>query len=254
MENAHREYIKEKENMDKAVLFIHGILGSPDQFRDLVKITEKRYSVFNLLLPGHGATGRDFAKSSMKIWQEYVDEKLKYIVDNYSKVVIVGHSMGCLLAVWSICSNVEKKEKIKGIFLLAPPFCIRPKLQSAVSSIKIAFGKYDKGDERLTAMKEAYSVGKTKIFEYFLWLPRYGELLAKAGKVRKITGKLELPALAVFSEKDELVGIKGEKYINGNQNFDKLILKKSGHSYYTENEKRIITEKYIKFVEMAFEK
>lgn len=48
------------KNTDTIVIFIHGIVEGPAQFKDLMKLTiQHGYSAVSLLLPGHGGTGKD---------------------------------------------------------------------------------------------------------------------------------------------------------------------------------------------------
>ena len=55
-----------------AVLLIHGICGTPNHFVGGIPLMEwipSDWSIYNLLLPGHGGTVEDFAKSSLKQWR-----------------------------------------------------------------------------------------------------------------------------------------------------------------------------------------
>ena len=54
-----------------AVLFVHGILGSPAQFAPPSCRSCRRIGRFcNLLLQGHGGGARDFSAASMAVWRE----------------------------------------------------------------------------------------------------------------------------------------------------------------------------------------
>ena len=53
-----------------AVLFVHGILGSPAQFAPFLLLVPQDWSFCNLLLQGHGGGARDFAAASMAVWRE----------------------------------------------------------------------------------------------------------------------------------------------------------------------------------------
>lgn len=71
-ETDHKEYIRRVPGADAAVVFIHGILGSPDHFDRFVTLAPEGWSVFNLLLDGHGRMAEDFARSSMRKWEAQV--------------------------------------------------------------------------------------------------------------------------------------------------------------------------------------
>ena len=74
----HDEYVNIKEN-DTAVLFIHGIIGTPRQFDFLIKEVPENYSVYNMLLSGHGKGVKDFSKTNMKNWEKEVKEALAFL-------------------------------------------------------------------------------------------------------------------------------------------------------------------------------
>lgn len=50
-----------------AVLFVHGILGSPAQFAPFLPLVPQDWSFCNLLLQGHGGGARDFSAASMAV-------------------------------------------------------------------------------------------------------------------------------------------------------------------------------------------
>ena len=62
----HREFRRICPDADTAVLFIHGINGTPNHFHDLVKLVPAECSVVNVRLKGHGGSVRDFANTSME--------------------------------------------------------------------------------------------------------------------------------------------------------------------------------------------
>ena len=69
----HKEFIRINDNSNTAILFIHGIVGTPNHFNDFVSLVPESFSAFNLLLDGHGKGVKDFSKTSMKKWETQVD-------------------------------------------------------------------------------------------------------------------------------------------------------------------------------------
>ena len=65
----HKEYKRIVPEAETAVLFIHGIAGTPNHFKDFLPLVPKEFSVYNLLLDGHGGKTEDFSKTSMKKWE-----------------------------------------------------------------------------------------------------------------------------------------------------------------------------------------
>ena len=88
----HREYIRIQTESDTAVLLIHGILGTPNHFADLIPLIPERWSVCNLLLDGHGGTVADFAATSMKKWKAQVEPQFCEIARKHERIIFVTHS------------------------------------------------------------------------------------------------------------------------------------------------------------------
>ena len=62
----HREILLPRRDAEAAVLFIHGFLGSPLQFEDLCQaVYQKGYAAYALLLPGHGGSSTQFARTRL---------------------------------------------------------------------------------------------------------------------------------------------------------------------------------------------
>ena len=61
----HQQIKRIVDGSNTAILFIHGIIGTPDQFNDLIPFVRKDISIYNILLDGHGKGVRDFASTSM---------------------------------------------------------------------------------------------------------------------------------------------------------------------------------------------
>ena len=95
----HSEYIRVSEDNKTAILMIHGIAGTPDHFRDLVPLIPEGWSVYNILLEGHGKEVRDFGAASMKKWKAQVAARLEEIREKHDRIIIVTHSMGGLFAI-----------------------------------------------------------------------------------------------------------------------------------------------------------
>lgn len=105
-----------------AALFVHGIVGTPAHFQDLVPMIPADWSVYNILLDGHGKQVEDFARTSMVKWKAQVSAQLDEILRTHAQVLIVAHSMGTLFA---IDEAMKRPDKVKGLLLLAVPLAPR---------------------------------------------------------------------------------------------------------------------------------
>lgn len=101
---------------DKAILLIHGFIGSPSDFGRLPKLLyEKGYTVSVPLLPGHGTDPRHFSKTTPEELETFVLQEYRKMKQRYKEVVLLGFSMGGAL---SILTAV--KERVDHLILLAP--------------------------------------------------------------------------------------------------------------------------------------
>ena len=71
----HNEFLRDTDS-DFAILMIHGIVGSPAHFKNLIDVIPEDMTLRNILLDGHGKGVSDFGKSSMKKWKEQVSSEV----------------------------------------------------------------------------------------------------------------------------------------------------------------------------------
>lgn len=226
----HKEYIRDDLKNETVILFIHGILGTPNHFRDFVKMVPAQYSVHNILLDGHGGTVREFSKSSASLWENRVLEKIKYLSKRYDNIIIVAHSLGTLLA---IDAGIHFPDKVKQLFLIAVPLKIAVKPSVVSTSLKVAFNWVRPADDIAMAAKTAYSIEPTKrLYEYLGWAPRFYELFREAKRARSIASLLTVPTVVFQSQKDELVSMKSCRYLCGNSQISIRVMPNSRHYYY----------------------
>lgn len=70
-----------KTGADTAVLLIHGIVGTPYHFRDLLPVVPETWSVYHLLMDGHGGSVEKFARTSMEKRKAQVNRRVKEILE-----------------------------------------------------------------------------------------------------------------------------------------------------------------------------
>ena len=109
--------------MKTGILFVHGIQGSPAQFRFLTERLPGDIRIRTLLLPGHGADVKAFRRSGQEQWLAAVWQAAEELRKQCDRLIFVGHSMGCLLG---LESERERPGTFAGMVLLCCPFHIRP--------------------------------------------------------------------------------------------------------------------------------
>ena len=225
----HKEYKRIVPEAETAVLFIHGIVGTPNHFNDFLPLVPKEFSVYNILLDGHGGKTEDFSKTSMKKWENQVDFTVSDILKTHEKIIIVAHSLGTFLAI----EQAVKEKRIEKLFLLAVPIKLFVKPVALFSAFKIYLGNVPESNEKLVAMKNCCGIELSKnLLKYLGWIPRFLELFGKIGETRKIIGNLKTDCMIFQSFDDELVSKKSIKYLEEKTSASINILEKSGHYYY----------------------
>lgn len=229
----HKEYIRILPEADTAVLFMHGIAGTPDHFRTLLplqNLVPDDWSCCNILIEGHGKQVRDFSNSSMNQWKAQVMGLFEHLCATHSRVVIVGHSMGTLFAVQMALLHPEK---VSFLFLIAVPMRVGVKAFGVRNLIRYAFGTLDMQDPVQEATSRVCSIPPTKrVWQYVGWIPRMLELIAEMHKTEKLLRDLRVPAIAYQSQRDELVAGRSRKLLEASGRVEVHELLRSTHFYY----------------------
>lgn len=241
----HKETVRILPNAKTAVLFIHGICGTPNHFRYLLPLEElvpDDWSVYNMVLDGHCKGVKDFAQSSMEQWQTHAQRVFSQLCDTHERVVLVGHSMGTL---FSIRMAQERPEKVPLMFLIAVPLRFWPRLFGIRNILRLAFERLDKSDPLQAAMEVVCGIQTTKkIWKYIPWLPRMVELLREMSRTAKVLSQITVPAIAYQSEKDELVANKSRKLLEKCGRVEVHNLLKSTHFYYHPQDVEVVRQAF----------
>lgn len=245
----HEEYIRLHLGADTAVLMIHGICGTPDHFREMIALEEmvpQSWSLYNLLLDGHGGSVSDFARTSGKKWQNQIEAAYEKLASEHENICIVGHSMGTLFALQLAAAHPEK---VKKLFLLAVPMRPRLKLSMIADLLMMVFGKLDDEQPQRAALARAAGIQTTwKIWEYIPWIPRFLDLFSIVSETEGIISDVRADCRCYQSQKDELVFRSSEKVLAKNEDFQIYRLKDSSHFYYAPEDRKLILSDFEKWI------
>lgn len=243
----HREFLRIVPNADTAVLFVHGIVGTPRHFDELIALLPETVSVHNLLLAGHGGTARDFGRASMNLWEVQVEQAVASLAGSHGKICIVAHSMGGLLAI----EAAMKHEEVCKLFLLAVPLRIRLRAAMVRNSWKVFRGNIRSDDHAALAAQRCCGVAQTRNpLPYLGWIPRFLELFAKIRAVRKLLPRLTVPCCAVQSMEDELVSYRAAEELGRNPCVTVVELMQSGHYYYPDDDLALLQKAFCEFMKL----
>ncbi|MGI6072401.1 MAG: alpha/beta fold hydrolase [Lachnospiraceae bacterium] len=240
----NKMYWKQSGKDKAAILFIHGILGTPNHFKPFLPLIPQDWSVCNLLLKGHGGSVKDFSRASMHEWKQQVSDSLDKLLEENNRVIIVAHSMGTLLA---IQEAIEKP--IDELFLLNVPLKVHVAFRLLGTSWRVFRGSAKSGDKWSVAAQNAYSIEKDNhIFNYFGWIPRFAELFSEIRKTRKIIRKLKTPSHVYLSLYDETISSKCRELFQNNSCVRVQMLNTSGHFYYSPEDQNLLNEEFNKMI------
>ena len=241
----HKEYRRIVEHSDLAILFIHGIVGTPNHFRFLMPLVPEDISVVNVLLDGHGKGVKDFSGTSMKKWEQQITDVVNELAQAHGQIWIVAHSLGCLLAIEQAVNN----PKITKLLLLAAPLKVSLRPRMFVNTLSVYLDRIDPNNEERVAAKASYSIaGDKNLLHYIGWIPRYLELLAKIRKTRRIIDFVKIPCVAIQSFRDEMVSNRSRAILEKNPAISIVELENSGHYYYPKQDISRIKQIFVEFI------
>src|SRR5260221_6572563 len=80
-------------------ILLHGFNGEPVDMCEIEHhLSAHGFAITNMLLPGHGTSGRDFAVTRWEHWLDAVRSEARRSLARGEHVVLIGHSMGGALS------------------------------------------------------------------------------------------------------------------------------------------------------------
>lgn len=221
------------------VMFIHGFMGSPGQFSGLTEVVHREgYAAACLLLPGHNCSARAFASGTAETWQRHVDAEISRYSRDYSDIILVGHSMGGLLA---LNAAVRFSDHVRGAFIIASPFKLAVfSVKASLSRIRFVLSR--KSDPKKAVSLAGISVKITPGLILHIVKP-FRELKKLMKTTKNILPDVRVPVTAVYSRSDELSSFASLGILRsglGDTLFGQVVLSKASHAYFPENERVMI--------------
>jgi carboxylesterase len=106
------------EQAATGAVVVHGITGNPNSTRPLgQRLAAEGFSVEVPLLPGHGTSHRDMARTRYADWVEAIEHVVEHLRHGCDHVVLVGHSMG-----GTICLDIASRHRddVDGVAVINP--------------------------------------------------------------------------------------------------------------------------------------
>lgn len=230
------------------VVFIHGFMGSPRHFYELMgQIGDNGYSVLTVLLPGHGGTREEFSRCRASHWRSHIARILEQCTERYDKVFLIGHSMGGLLSLEAAAAPGS------GITAVIPIFApMRIRLSGSMSFFSRAkIMRREPGDALRKSYEECRSI-PTRPFQSVSYIRRpLGQLFKVMHESRAMLPLVTAPVLVIHSEHDETVDIKSSDIILSGLTgckAEKLLVHSSWHAWLSEDDRSDMLVAILEFL------
>ncbi len=188
--------------MTTGVLLLHGFAGMRKEIMPLCEHLEKCGFIVSIpVLSGHESTQKEFANSKYTDWIKSADEAAKELKKCCDRIMIIGFSMGGMIAV-NLCQDIEVE---KLVFINTPVYywhMIRM-IKNLTNDFRLYFKKY-------------FIAGTNKPLKALL---EFQKLLIKT---KPLFSDIKCPALIIQTLDDDTVHPKSADFI-----YKKLNCKKS---------------------------
>jgi len=188
-------------------LLVHGFTGSPSELRPLADYLQARgYGGSAVLLPGHGTTPQDMAKTSWQDWYRVVEEEYLRLCRQGKWVLPIGFSMGGIL-----CLHLAaQQQNIPGVVTLSSPIFIGNR-KAYLAPVLRFFYRYRRKPVAAEVQAQKLAEG---YFSYSITpISSLASLLQIIRLVKKELAGLQLPTLIMQSWADRTVNPKSAEYI-----------------------------------------
>ena len=222
----------------KAVLFIHGLSARDEDNRYFID-KMKRYKnidIYSFILPGH--EDDRVTRCTRQDWLDKSEDELKEILKKYSKVTIVAHSMGTIIAV-NLASRYQEVDKL---VLIAPAFQFGSFKQNKEDFRNIIKGNIDKeiGTGFEGSLRKFIEIPKSVMLEYY----------KMSIENRDNISKIKCPTLIMQGSIDSVIPLESSEYVYNNLECPKdiIMIKDVRHQVFKSNKKLIITQYIYNFI------
>lgn len=202
-------------------LLIHGFTGSPEEIQPLhYELEQKGFQVMAPILKGHCGERRDLKQACWQDWVESAESGLQELFEQNQKVIIVGFSMGGLIA-----AHLASRYPVDRLVLLSPAM-YAPNYQQILQDIRESIrNKEGILTERMMDYIQKFMNTPIKTIRQF-------RLLVK--NLSKDLPNVNVPTLIIHGNRDDVVHPRSAKHIYDSISSDEKRL------YYLPRSKHII--------------
>jgi len=245
----------------KAVLLFHGMTGSPFELKKYAKHLHKEgFDVYGYCLPGHGDNSQSIYSVSYKDWMKFSFEKYNALRKKYEDFFLGGLCLGAVIAL-NIAQNDNEVTGVIGLSttLFLDGWTIPWYNFLFPVGLHTILRYYYTFPERepygikneATRRKIANLMKKNTVAMDHYPMSCIYELLKLSKLTRKHMKKVVAPILLIHSKEDDLTSIKSAEFVYKNvssKEKEMIALKDSYHLILYDNEKDVVYEKSVNFL------
>lgn len=224
-----------------ALVLIHGYMGSSKQFDEIKKeLSDFEGDIHCLVLPGHEKDASEFIKAGCEQWQQYAEEFIENQRGKYERLVLVGHSMGGLIAVRAA---IKSPEKISGIVAIGFPIKVTVRGTWIKNGILASGPCRENESELVTAARSMSGVRMARTGDYVRTLPRSAQFMRVAKLARGELSRLKVPLTVINFKNDEIVSLGTKPFIERSLPSAKILMLEGSHHFlFTDGEVAIMAD------------
>lgn len=242
-----------------AYLMIHGFASSPAVFQCTAADLASRGATCRALrLPGFGEPPARMADVTCEDWRAAVDRDVADLRAQGKEIWLVGHSMGCALAI-DYCLR-HPAEPIAGVVLIAPLLEVSQRRSPFVPPRRwFDLGRRIWSPEVLVETSfpvdlQAPIPGLEEQRDLYMPMRTYEEMFKMVDAVRERAAEMDVPMLMVVAPADLVVdSAAAERYFDGWGSEEKqlVVFERSGHVIPLDQERHRLVEVMDRFARAA---
>ncbi len=210
------------------VLLLHGFTSAPASIQDILPKFEEMNIPYEMpILRGHNATPEALIGVKAQDWYDDALKALGTLCERVDRVVVIGFSMGGLVAL-NLCALAHPyHDKICACITWAAALGFVNKL-AGFSKVIAFFSKYWKGQE---SFRDDECRKKNQNYKYFP-TRAFVELYDYAAKSRMLVSDVKVPLCIIHSKRDQVVTYSTSRMLfkkAGSSYCEMHTLKRSGH-------------------------
>ena len=208
------------------VLILHGFTGSLDTVKPIVPVAQQLGLPWRMpVLRGHGTRYQDLVGVTPQDWYADAERALLELLQEAERVVVVGLSMGGLMA---LNLAMEHGDKLAGLVLLTPALRFADPLTALTPLIQMVFTYWKSPSSYADARLQRETCTNYPKFP----TATFGRLLAYSHEIEARLGEVKVPVTTLYSHNDTIIHPIILKLLDeklGSSKKDFIYFKRSGH-------------------------